>query len=84
MVWPGLTATMVVCASDMPAMPAMVSPMPAWAIAPPHTDSGRPARRDRLLARGTWNRRMRWMISAKLPRISQVAAAKARAAEPAR
>ena len=44
---------MVLAASDMPAMPATVTPMPACAIAAPHTDSFCAARRG--ARRGEWD-----------------------------
>src|SRR5271165_6196013 len=74
---------MVLTASDIPAMPATVTPMPACATAEPHTDNGWAPNRARTVANGARNSRVRSTSSASAPAISQADAAKPSAARPA-
>ncbi len=65
--------------SAEPASPAIVTPMPACAMAAPSTATGKPRARRKLLATGARNSSVRSTTSAKLPRIIQVAAPNAKA-----
>ena len=74
---------MVLTASDMPAMPAIVTPIPAWAIVDPHTRAAGREPGAGWLPSGMRNRRMRSTISAKAPAISQAAGGEGQRRQPA-
>ena len=81
---PGRTDTIVLADSDIPAIPATVTPIPACATALPHTESGCAPARAHAADSGTRNSLMRSISSANAPAISQAEAANPAAAKACR